>query len=32
MSVEDYKIEKAGERKQEVEEFNFKKSIFLLNR
>lgn len=32
MSVGDYKIGKAYERKLEVEDFNFKKSIFLLNK
>ncbi len=32
MSLEDYKIGKAAERKSVVEDFNFKKNIFLLNR
>ena len=32
MSLEDFKIEKALERKNEMDEFSLKKNIFLLNR
>lgn len=32
MSIDEFKKEKAIERKQENDEFNFKKNIFLLNR
>jgi len=32
MSIEDYKIEKAQERKKENEDFLFKKNVFLLNK